>query len=327
MAIEPGASLRDPDYIIVKTKELSFNLAKKSRGDIMTTQYWREFLIPYQQAVDEIVLKFNNMKNQALSLGENSPIESVRGRVKTISSILEKMNKYDFQMEEVEKKMLDIAGVRIICQFADDIYEVVNIIEARSKLDMEIVQVKNYMEGPDKSVVQAGDGNPKSSGYQSYHLIIRYPVYCATGYKDVFVEIQIRTLAMNFWSVIEHSLNYKYKEKVPEEIQKRLQKAADAVIGLDLEMSEIRKESQSAQRLFKMKSSTVNDIIDNIDTLYKLSKSSKAAVYERIFDEMSNVEDIVQLILLKKELDAEISKIKEEMKVTESIRSRRINEK
>ena len=142
----------------------------------MSTQYWQEFLIPYRQAVDELVLKFNSLKNQSMTLGENSPIESVRGRVKTVSSILEKINKYGFDVEDLETNIKDIAGIRIICQFVEDIYEVVDIIHERDGKDLRIVDVKNYMEGEDQSSLKSGCGIPKESGYQSYHLIIRYPV-------------------------------------------------------------------------------------------------------------------------------------------------------
>lgn len=281
----------------------------------MSTQYWREFLTPYGQAVDELVLKFNNLKNQAMMLGENSPIESVRGRVKTVASILEKINKYGIDVDEMENRILDIAGIRIICQFVEDIYEVVDMIHERDGKDLTIVKVKNYMSGEDRSTLQSGEGNPKKSGYQSYHLIIKYPVFCALGFKEVFVEIQIRTLAMNFWSIIEHSLSYKYKGNLPDDLRRRLLSTAKGVRVLDREMSEIRGEIQSAQRLFKMKSSVVNTILDYIDDLYKLDQVDKAVEYEEIFSELSAQEDLMQLIFLKKELETEISRIQNEINV------------
>lgn len=278
----------------------------------MSAQYWQEFLIPYHQAVDELVLKFRNLKTQAMGLGENSPIETVQGRVKTISSILEKVNKYGINVEKMETCIRDIAGIRIICHFVDDIYEVANMIKERDGKDLKIVEVKNYMAGKDRSQLASGEGNPKESGYQSYHIIISYPVFCATGYKEVFVEIQIRTLAMNFWSVIEHSLNYKYKDNLPDGIRERLQNTASAVTQLDAEMSEIRDEIQTAQRLFKIKSSTVNTILEYIDNLYKLNQTEKAADFEKRFEALSDEEDLVQLFVLKKELSAEITRIEEE---------------
>ncbi|MGL4607331.1 MAG: GTP pyrophosphokinase [Eubacteriaceae bacterium] len=267
----------------------------------MGTKYWQEFFIPYQQAVDEIVLKFTSLKEQYATIGEYSPIESVHGRVKSVASILEKIHNYGVEIDALEDEIMDIAGIRIMCQFEEDIYEVVELIKERTKRDMEIVRVKDYLsEG-------------KESGYRSYHLIIKYPVFCVSGFKSIFVEIQIRTLAMNFWSVIEHSLNYKYKENIPPKIKERLVHAAESINAVDREMSSIREEIQNAQRLFGLKSSSVTSILDNIGNLYKLDQGDKAEKYEKIFEELFAQEDIIQLILLKKELESVVNKIEEEV--------------
>lgn len=276
----------------------------------MKTQNWQTLLIPYQQAVDELLLKINHLRQQSMQLGENSPIETVTGRVKSISSILEKINKYDYDIGEVEDKIRDIAGIRIICQFIEDIYEVSNMFFDRDGKDLKVVQIKNYLRGEDHSFFQSGQGYPKESGYQSYHMIISYPVISSLGYREVFVEIQIRTLAMNFWSVIEHSLNYKYKGRVPRVIRERLTNTAGTVNRLDNEMAVIRDEILSAQKLFKMKSGTVNDILDNILNLRKLKQETLADAYEQEFQVISAKEDLIQLILLKKELESEIGRIK-----------------
>lgn len=276
----------------------------------MGTQYWQEMLLPYNQAVDELLLKINNLKSQTTQMGENSPIESVTGRIKSISSILEKINKYGYNIDDLEEKIMDIAGIRIICQFVEDIYEVANMFYARDGKDLKVVKIKNYLEGEDRSLFKSGEGTPKASGYQSYHMIIKYPVFCFTGYQEVYVEIQIRTLAMNFWAIIEHSLNYKYKGKLPGEIKTRLTNTAGAICGLDNEMSVIRDEILSAQKIFKMKSGTVNDILENINNLYKLHQDKRAEAYEREFDRLSKEEDLIQLILLKKELQTEVGQIK-----------------
>lgn len=276
----------------------------------MKTQNWQTLLIPYQQAVDELLLKINHLRQQSMQLGENSPIETVTGRVKSISSILEKINKYDYDIGEVEDKIRDIAGIRIICQFIEDIYEVSNMFFDRDGKDLKVVQIKNYLRGEDHSFFQSGQGHPKESGYQSYHMIISYPVISSLGYREVFVEIQIRTLAMNFWSVIEHSLNYKYKGHVPRVIRERLTNTAGTVNRLDNEMAVIRDEILSAQKLFKMKSGTVNDILDNILNLRKLKQETLADAYEQEFQVISAKEDLIQLILLKKELESEVGRIK-----------------
>ena len=121
----------------------------------------------------------------------------------------------------------------------DDIEKVVELIRKRN--DFEIVEERNYIS------------HKKASGYRSYHVVIRYPVQTIEGEKKILVEIQIRTLAMNFWATIEHSLNYKYKGQFPEDIRMRLQRAAEAAFRLDEEMSLIRGEIQEAQAFFNRK--------------------------------------------------------------------------
>ena len=272
---------------------------------------WQRILIPYQQAVDELLLKFNQLKDQRAQLGETSPIESVTGRVKSLSSILEKINKYHYNVDDVEEKIRDIAGIRIICQFVEDIYEVADMIYSRNNKDLTVFQVKNYLQGEDRSAFHSGEGKPKESGYQSYHIIVKYPVFSSVGYREIFVEIQIRTLAMNFWAVVEHSLNYKYKAKLPEVIKKRLTRTANTIQSLDTEMSTIRDEILSAQKLFRMKSSTVNDIVENIETLRRLQRPELADEYNTEFNRISVQEDLIQLILLKREIESEVGQIKE----------------
>ena len=132
--------------------------------------------------------------------------------------------------------MQDIAGVRIMCQFVEDIYEVVDLLRERS--DMNILEERDYIS------------NVKPSGYRSYHIVVEYPVQLITGEKKILAELQIRTLAMNFWATIEHSLNYKYQGAFPSDLSARLKSAAEAAFKLDNEMSEIREEIQEAQNLF-----------------------------------------------------------------------------
>ena len=136
-----------------------------------------------------------------------SPIEMVSGRVKRVSSILEKAKRKGVNLEELEEKIEDIAGIRIICQFVEDIDTVVDIV--RNRADMEVKLEKDYIT------------QSKPSGYRSYHMIVYYTVQTVKGPKKLAVEIQIRTLAMNFWSTIEHSLQYKYKEHMPDEIKRK----------------------------------------------------------------------------------------------------------
>ena len=197
---------------------------------------WDLFLWPYQQAVSELKVKFRSLRQSFLNKGEHSPIEFVVGRVKTVDSIKEKMTRRVIAPEVIENDMQDIAGIRIICQFVDDIYRVVDLIHERQ--DMQVVEERDYIQ------------NAKPSGYRSYHMVIEYSVFLPDGPKKIIAEIQIRTLAMNFWATVEHTLNYKYQGKYPEDISKRLTTTAEAAYKLDEEMSSIKDEVQEAQRIF-----------------------------------------------------------------------------
>ncbi|MCH1626236.1 GTP pyrophosphokinase [Ferdinandcohnia quinoae] len=200
---------------------------------------WDLFLAPYKQAVDELKVKLKGMRNQFEMQGVHSPIEFVTGRVKPLPSILHKANKKNIPLDKLVDEMQDIAGLRMMCQFVDDIKKVVEILRTRN--DFEIVEERDYIT------------HKKVSGYRSYHLVIRYPVQTIDGEKKILAEIQIRTLAMNFWATIEHSLNYKYSGEFPKDIEDRLQRAAEAAFRLDEEMSQIRGEIQEAQVIFSQK--------------------------------------------------------------------------
>ena len=202
-------------------------------------KHWDQFLAPYKQAVSELKVKLKGMRGQYELDASHSPIEFVTGRVKPMASILDKASQKGISVENLEKEMQDIAGLRIMCQFVDDIHTVVNLLRIRN--DFEIVEERDYIS------------HEKTSGYRSYHVVIRYPVQTIHGEKKILAEIQIRTLAMNFWATIEHSLNYKYKGAFPSDIRMRLQRAAEAAFHLDEEMSLIRGEIQEAQAFFTRK--------------------------------------------------------------------------
>lgn len=201
----------------------------------MAIKQWKTFLMPYQQAVEELKIKFKSIRSEFKFRNEYSPIEFVTGRVKEVSSILEKVKKFNIPMDKIEYELEDIAGIRIMCQFVDDITKVVNII--RKRKDLSILYEKDYIT------------NVKESGYRSYHIIIKYPVNLSIGCKEIISEIQIRTLGMNFWATAEHSLNYKYKELIPPNLKKKLKEAADAAYQLDELMMQIKDEIKDAQKI------------------------------------------------------------------------------
>ncbi|WP_294878815.1 GTP pyrophosphokinase family protein [uncultured Lactobacillus sp.] len=181
-------------------------------------------------------MKFRSLRQSFLTKGEHSPIEFVVGRVKTVDSIKEKMQRRVISFDVIETDMQDIAGIRIVCQFVDDIYKVVDLIHTRD--DMEVIEERDYVK------------NAKPSGYRSYHMVISYTVYLPNGPKKLLAEIQIRTLAMNFWATVEHTLNYKYQGSYPKDISQRLKSTAETAYKLDEEMSLIKDEVQEAQKVF-----------------------------------------------------------------------------
>jgi putative GTP pyrophosphokinase len=255
----------------------------------MEIQLWREILSPYELAVRELVDKFNHLIKEHRERGLYSPIEQVTGRVKSVTSILEKMKRKEIPFEEMEEQVEDIAGIRVICQFVEDIQKVAEIIANRT--DMEIKCEKDYIK------------HTKESGYRSYHLVIYYQIETLHGPKKIQAEIQIRTMAMNFWATIEHSLQYKYKTNIPPHVKERLSKAADAIIALDHEMSSVRSEIMNAQNSSLLQKNLVMDILGNIENLYQ--KSNKREV-EKIQDEFYRIyasNDLQQLRRFHQQLD------------------------
>ena len=197
---------------------------------------WDLFLAPYQQAVEELKLKLKNIRKEYHALNRHAPIEFVTGRTKTKESILEKMHVRHIEAEDMLDGVQDIAGIRIMCQFVEDIYEVANLLMNRN--DFKVILIRDYIQ------------HRKPSGYRSYHMVLEYPVQRASGEVSVIVEVQIRTLAMNFWATIEHSLNYKYSGEYPDAILKRLERESEEAFLLDEEMSEIREEIREAIQIF-----------------------------------------------------------------------------
>ncbi|MGP1612186.1 MAG: GTP pyrophosphokinase [Catonella sp.] len=255
----------------------------------METKMWSEFLVPYRLAVDELVVKFNHIIEGYRAMGQYSPIEQVIGRVKRISSIIEKAGKKGIPLYNVENNLEDIAGIRIICQFEDDIASVIKMIKNRS--DLIVHEEKDYIS------------HQKKSGYRSYHIIASYNVETLSGKKTVKVEIQIRTLAMNFWAIIEHSLQYKYKGNMPKNISERLQNAAAAIVQLDVEMSAIRNEIVDAQNSFRIRAGIVSQILNNIQNLYKVANDREVAKIQDEFYEIYAAGDLNTLIKFSKDLD------------------------
>lgn len=217
---------------------------------------WKEFLLPYNQCVDELVIKFKGVENEFKLRGSHSPIEDVQGRVKKIGSILDKAKRKNIPYNEIEGKIEDIAGIRILCKFEDDIFQVVQLIKQREGYDLKIIEQRDYIT------------NMKESGYKSYHLLVDYKLFVKGSIQNVRAEIQIRTLAMNFWATLEHSLNYKYSHNLPDNVKERLRSVAKASYKLDTEMGEIREEILGTIEIKRFKNGLIDEILGRIENLY-----------------------------------------------------------
>lgn len=191
----------------------------------MTQDEWEKLLQPYVQTVDELKVKLRGMRQEFELQGIQTPVEFVTGRVKTIPAIEEKLIRRHISIDRIEQDMEDLAGVRIMTQFTEDIYRVIDLL--RKRKDMVILEERDYVT------------NEKPSGYRSYHIVIEYPVQLVTGEKKVLAEIQVRTMQMNVWATIEHAINYKYDGEYTEEMQEKLKNAAELSIKVDELFSEL----------------------------------------------------------------------------------------
>lgn len=217
---------------------------------------WDNFLLPYKTAVSELVQKFEKTKND----DKFSPIEHIEGRVKRVSSILYKIAKKDFTVSDIENKIVDVAGIRLVCNFMARIEEVINAVRSGNNYDFIIMEERDYFT------------NYKASGYRSYHIVVNYPVVTQLGKKIVKVEIQIRPMAMDFWAKIEHTISYKYRDHVPEDIKLRLTQAAKTAFSLDKELSSIYRDINFNFK-HDAKSFLIEEIQENLVTLCTFNES------------------------------------------------------
>ena len=188
------------------------------------------FMLRYSLALKEVITRIEILKQEFESIHEYSPIEHLSQRVKTPESIVKKAAKIgcDLSIASIEANIRDIAGVRVSCSFVSDIYRVAGLLVQQP--DIEVLEVKDYIE------------QPKPSGYRSLHLITRVPVYLSDRVERVQVEIQIRTIAMDFWASLEHKIHYKYHKDVPQRLRDELRETAADIERLDRKMEKIHKE-------------------------------------------------------------------------------------
>ena len=197
---------------------------------------WKEVMLVYSSALKEIGTKIEILNDEFQHVHRYNPIEHVKSRLKTSESIVKKLkrNGYESTIENMVKYVNDIAGIRIICSFTTDIYRIAEMIANQS--DIKVLSVKDYIK------------KTKPSGYKSYHMIVSIPIYLSDRIIDAKVEIQIRTVAMDFWASLEHKINYKFEGNAPEHIKDELFACAQMVSALDAKMLSLNEEIQAIER-------------------------------------------------------------------------------
>lgn len=195
------------------------------------------FLLSYKFALDEMETKIDILKEEFESLHDYSPIEHTKTRLKSPESIMSKLYRKgaDFSFESIRETVKDIAGMRITCSFLSDIYRVSEMLQQQS--DLKVLEIKDYIK------------EPKPNGYKSLHLLIEVPVFMSDRVELVCVEVQIRTIAMDFWASLEHKIFYKYNQSVPERLLQELKDAADTADELDHQMERLMNEVQTIKHL------------------------------------------------------------------------------
>lgn len=187
-----------------------------------------DLMMYYKCAIMEVETKLKVLNEQFSIQYNRNPIETIKTRLKKPRSIVEKLNRknLEYSLRSIEENMFDIAGVRVICSFQEDIYTMAALLLQQD--DIQLVERKDYI------------ANPKENGYRSLHLIVDVPIFLSNEKRHMKVEVQLRTIAMDFWASLEHKLRYKKHISNSEEIAQRLKAVADVITDMDIEMQNIR---------------------------------------------------------------------------------------
>lgn len=196
---------------------------------------WETVMFLYNSALKEVGTKLDILNDEFVHIHKYNPIEYIKKRIKTPESIVKKLRSsgYDSTIENMISHVKDIAGIRIVCSFTSDIYRLAEMIGKQN--DLTVVSVKDYIK------------HPKASGYKSYHMLVTVPIFLSDRVVNTKVEIQIRTIAMDFWASLEHKIYYKFEGNAPEYISRDLRECAEIVANLDAKMLQLNEAIQETK--------------------------------------------------------------------------------
>ena len=192
------------------------------------------FMLRYKFGMDEVITKLSILREEFSQTHDYNPIEHISSRLKSLDSVIAKMQRKGIEptFDSIRDTITDIAGVRVTCSFVTDAYRLAELLTAQR--DIRVLRVKDYI------------AEPKENGYQSLHLIVEVPVFLSSGAHPVAVEVQIRTIAMDFWASLEHKIYYKYDRQVPQELLDGLTDAAHTAAELDARMERLHRQLHGA---------------------------------------------------------------------------------
>lgn len=230
-----GGAVADETMKMLRSSGALDMIYQKSKRIMWSMVQYKEMQMMYSCAIKEIQTKFDVLNTEFKFKNKRNPISSVTTRLKSLESIVGKLvrNGLPLTLKSVEDNIYDVAGVRVICPFIDDIYKVAEAILKQD--DITLIKIKDYIK------------EPKSNGYRSLHIIVSIPVFFEEKKKDIKVEIQIRTIAMDFWASLDHQLKYKKNIADEERVIAELKACADVINDTDEKMQRIRRELEAAE--------------------------------------------------------------------------------
>ncbi|WP_350349999.1 GTP pyrophosphokinase family protein [Agromyces sp. G08B096] len=200
------------------------------------------FMLRYKFGMDEVITKLAILREEFNQAHDYNPIEHISSRLKSLDSVVDKMRRKGVEpsFDAIRETITDIAGVRVTCSFVSDAYRIFELLTAQR--DIRVIKVKDYIK------------DPKPNGYQSLHVIVEVPVFLSTGAHPVAVEVQIRTIAMDFWASLEHKIYYKYERQVPQELLEKLTDAARTAAELDARMEGLHRQVHGMPKPYRQTS-------------------------------------------------------------------------
>ena len=219
-----------------ETEQLLREIIGGDESSLDKMQKFQELMMRYNAAIREVRTKFEVLNDEFSFRNSRNPIESITSRIKKPVSLAEKLRRMGcpLTLESVSENLNDIAGIRVICSFIDDIYMVAELLARQD--DITVVRVKDYIQ------------KPKPNGYRSYHMIVEVPVFFSDGKRPMRVEIQLRTVAMDFWASLEHQMKYKQDSADRPEIAAELKSCAETIAATDARMLGIRRRIEALQK-------------------------------------------------------------------------------